>query len=234
LFPGVESALDRLQTDVPAVTSFVSDLAATLGRLADDAAAALVGDDMEAFISYVRSDTVPMMDSWARSTGNVVVGLGQLMAGLAPLSRDFTFGFEDMTRAFADWATELTATDGYRDFIEYVRDTGPDVLDLLGTTASTLISVGRAASPVGEALLPVLTQFVELVGQIADSPIGGPLLAGTAALMAFGRAADIASGFAARFETRTEAVTSAARTMTRTLAAGAGLSLFIAGIQEAD
>ncbi|MCM0622832.1 hypothetical protein, partial [Nocardioides bruguierae] len=67
-----------------------------------------------------------------------------------------------------------------------------------------------------------------------DSPIGGPLLAGTAALMAFGRAADIASGFAARFETRTEAVTSAARTMTRTLAAGAGLSLFIAGIQEAD
>ncbi|MCM0622851.1 hypothetical protein, partial [Nocardioides bruguierae] len=96
LFPGVESALDRLQTDVPAVTSFVSDLAATLGRLADDAAAALVGDDMEAFISYVRSDTVPMMDSWARSTGNVVVGLGQLMAGLAPLSRDFTFGFEDM------------------------------------------------------------------------------------------------------------------------------------------
>jgi hypothetical protein len=194
LFPGVEAGIDDLLTRLPQVQRIIADLSEGLGGLASEAGDSLGGDRFTAFFDYIESDARPTLEAFGHSLGNVTEGLANMLVAFAPLSRDFTGGFEDMTARFAEWSRTLQTNQGFQEFLAYIRKSGPQAIEFLSALADALTGLLEAAAPVGSVVLPVLTQMAKLFAAIAKSPIGPPLYAAAAALIVFNRAAKVTSG----------------------------------------
>lgn len=193
LLPGVEEGIDNLMSNLPQLQRIVFNLATAMGDLSESAGAGLSGDGFEAFFNYMESDAGPTIEAFGQSLGNIAEGFAGLTVALAPLTRSFTGGLEEMTASFATWAAGVGETQGFRDFVSYVQQSAPQVLDLLGSLGSAFVGIATAVAPVGDAVLPVLTALANVLGAVASSPIGPPLFAGVAALVALNRAAVIAT-----------------------------------------
>lgn len=188
MFPGMEDGITSLVTKMPRLKSIVSELATGLGDLSAEAGDALAGPKFKSFLQFVDREAKPMLEALGHTIGNLVVGFADLLVAFEPLTRSFASGFEDMSKSFANWAATLDTNQGFQGFLDYLRESGPQALDFLGTLTSALASIVAAAAPVGSAVLPILTAMAKLLGELADSPIGPMFFTAAAALSVYSRA----------------------------------------------
>lgn len=193
LFPGLESGIDDLLSRLPAVRNIVIQLSEGMGQLAADAGKALSSDTWTPFFDFLQSNARPTLEGFARATGNVIETFANLLVAFAPLSRMFTDGLEGMTQSLARWSQGLGSNKDFQAFLAYIRESGPQAVELLGSIATAFASIVEAAAPYGAVVLPVLTQLADLLALVANSDAGTPLIAGAAALLAYGRAANLVS-----------------------------------------
>lgn len=189
LFPGVEDGITSLLERLPQVRRIVADLSEGMGNLARDAGQSLGGPEFTAFFDYIEKDARPTLEAFARSTGNVALGVANLLVAFAPLSQDFTGGLEDATKAFADWSKGLDENQSFQSFLAYIRESGPQAAEFLGALASALTGLIHAAAPMGKAVLPALTALAKVFATIANSPVGPALYTAAAGFVLFNRAA---------------------------------------------
>lgn len=230
LFPGVTAGLADMLDLMPQVRLIVFNLATEMGRLSAEAGGALSGAGFSAFFDYLETDAAPTLAAFAHSLGNLAQGFGSLLVAFAPLSRDFGAGMESMTKSFANWAAGLSETDGFRSFVAYVRESGPQVLALLGSLATAFIAIAQAAAPVAATVLPALTALAKILAVIAESPIGPPLFTAAAAMLALSRATTIANAAMVKFSGTTAV---GAANMAK-LKASLNLAAILAGIWAVD
>jgi hypothetical protein len=198
LFPGVDEGLTQVLTLLPEVETVVSRIAAEMGSLATQAGVSLAHDsDWQAFFHWLETDAVRTLDDFARATGNFVAGLGSMLVAFNGLDRDFTGGLLRMSRGFREWAATLDQNSSFQDFVDYVRENGPQVREFFGALGGALVALARAAAPWGSAILPILTDVARVFAAIGDSPIGPPLYTAAAAMLAL----KAASGFLGNMST---------------------------------
>lgn len=193
LLPGVQDAIEPLLSLMPQVRVIIFNLATEMGRLSAEAGRALSGEGFAAFFDYLETEAGPLLSTFSHTLGNVAEGFANLFVAFGPLTGDFAAGMERMSQSFADWAAGLSQTQGFRDFVAYVRETGPQVVELLGALATAFFGIIKAAAPVGAAVVPALTALARVLATIADSPIGPALFTGVAAMLAINRAASLAA-----------------------------------------
>lgn len=192
IFPGLESGIETLLTRGPQLESIVTNIAAALGDMAEATGEGLGGERFNAFFDYIESEAGPTLRELGNSIGFVTEGLANLMVAFTPVSSDFSFGLQEMTRSFAEWSRTLDDNASFQEFVDYVRANGPAALDFLGSLIGALASFVQAAAPVGEVVLPMLTKVLDLFSAIAGTDVGTTLLAGAAGLAAWSRGAKIA------------------------------------------
>lgn len=224
IFPGLEAGLDSLLTRGPQVNRIVAELAGTLGDLAESAGDTLASDRFDAFFSYLESEAAPTLRELGQSIGFVIEGLANLMVAFAPVSSDFSAGMLDMTRSFAEWSRELDSNESFQAFVDYIRTNGPAALDFLGSLIQALAGVVEAMAPIGQTVLPVLTNLLDLFAKIAGTDFGTTMLAGAAGLAAYTRAAKVAASISGGLNTGMLASTAAVKGFS-TAASGSRASL---------
>ncbi|MEP9380819.1 hypothetical protein [Nocardioides sp. KR10-350] len=192
IFPGFESGIRSLLTLLPQVRAVVASISDEIGRLGADAGASLANDDdWQRFFDYIRTDAAPTLDAFARATGNVAAGLASLMVDFAPMSRDFSGGLLEMSRAFRQWADGLGETEGFEEFLAYIRENGPAVREFLVAAADALVGVAKAAAPWGATVLPILTSAAKVFAALANSPVGPLLYDAAAGMLVLNRASSL-------------------------------------------
>jgi hypothetical protein len=242
LFPGVEEGIDSLLTRLPLVRQTVNRVSQELGRLAADAGSALASDEWTPFFNYIRTNAAPILDDFARSTGNVALAFANILVAFNPLSRGFTGGLEEMTARFAEWSKTLDTNQGFQDFLDTVREAGPELEDFAGSTIQLLAGVAKASAPLGEVTLPILTGILKVLAAIANSDAGPSLYAAAAGLIALNRAASskaVTSLSSAFLDLRTSPNLAATAIQrfggVAKLAAGAGgMALFVNSLHESN
>lgn len=105
----------------------------------------------------------------ARGTRNLVIGFGHLLRAFMPLSKDMSKGLVGLTHRFRVWAAGLGKSNGFQNFIDWVKENGPIVLGVLGDIGGALISVGKALAPLGMALIKGLGAFARWLGKTAEA-----------------------------------------------------------------
>lgn len=188
LLPGLEDGIESLMTLAPQVNSIIADLSTTLGDLFRDAGAGLAGPKFEAFFDYLDTQAGPILRQFGESIGNLTEGLANMLVGFAPVTDDFSAGLLGMTERFAEWSRTLGDNQGFQDFVAYVRESGPQVLDLLGSLTSMLVSFASAVAPIGSAVLPILTGVADAFAAIASNPVGATLITAAAGFTALNSA----------------------------------------------
>ncbi|WP_300680764.1 hypothetical protein [Nocardioides sp.] len=174
--PGLMLGIDQALNLLPKARTFVREISSGLGQLSAEAGGGLNSRQYREFFDYLNTDARPTLIQLGHSLGNISTGLVTLMTDMAPLTRDFSTGLESMTARFADWTDGLQGSAEFEDFLDYVHRTGPEVLDLLGSLTSTIVSIGTAAAPIGAVVVPALTLLSDGIGAIADSDLGTPLM----------------------------------------------------------
>lgn len=176
LAPGVTAGLKSLVTDAPVVDRAVHGVATELGSLVQQAGRALAGPEWRGFIRTVGVQTPIALHQMGVATGDVVHGLAQLYLAFGPSLGSFDDGVVKVAKDFDRWATSLGQSQGFEDFLNYLSVNGPRVLSLLGDTADLLVSIVRAAAPLGGPTLQALDGIAKVLDLIAKSPLGTPII----------------------------------------------------------
>lgn len=244
LFPGLQDGIENLMPLLPQVERIIGEIATGMGRLSAEAGQALAGNGFSAFFDYLEASAAPTMAAFAHATGNVARGLADLVVAFGPLTADFSRGLEDMTHSFADWSAGLSETQGFRDFVDYIRESGPMVADLLGSVSEAFVGIIRAAAPVGQTVVPILTALADVLAAVANSPVGPGLFTAAAGFLALSRAVKIVgpslSSMSDAFLDLRTSPDRAATAMQRfsgvakMAAGGAGMALFISSLHESS
>lgn len=191
ILPGVMDGLQDAKTLVPQVTNIVESYADSWGDLAREAGDALDSPFWRDYFNFIGDKGDDSMRRIARSAGNFAEGLFAIQKAFFPLQRDMETGILGWSRAFNKWAQSLEGSQDFEEFLAYIDRVGPKVVDLVGSVADALLQIGEAAAPVGEATLPVLKGLADLIGEIADSPLGTPLIALATGIAAVNRASRV-------------------------------------------
>lgn len=230
VLPGWEEGIDDALTRLPLVRQIIASLSDEVGRLGADTGEAIASERLTPFLEYIRDSGAPTLDAFARSTGNVALGLANLLVAFDPASRDFTTGLENMTSRFAEWSEHLEHDEGFQSFLETVRDAGPELVELGGAAVDLFAGIVRAGAPLAKTTVPILTGLLKVLAAISDSPVGPAIYTAAAAWTVYSRAAKLA-------ETATERIQTSWAGMSRgRVAAGVagGLGLLATSLTDVD
>ncbi|HET7388637.1 MAG TPA: hypothetical protein VFJ19_18450, partial [Nocardioidaceae bacterium] len=188
LFPGLTDGLDAIVTRAPEVNSIVHELADTLGDLAAEGGQALAGPEWDSFFASLETEARPALMDLGHALGDVTHGFAELWQAFLPIDHEMSAGMVRLANGFDQWATGLDQTQGFQNFLDYVRTTGPQVLDLLGSVGNMFVQIAQAAAPLGGPVLHSLTALADAIAALADSPLGTPIFGALAALSVYNRA----------------------------------------------
>ncbi|MEZ2459300.1 hypothetical protein ACBR55_12035 [Salinicoccus roseus] len=125
------------------------------------------------FTNYVMEN----MPKIGRIFGNTFLGIIDLFAAFGANSSHVFDGLDRMTQRFRDWAAELSNNKAFQNFVEYIERTGPVVIDLIGNIIGTLVNLGIAMAPLGEAVLNVANKIFEFTKELlANHPVVGMII----------------------------------------------------------
>lgn len=200
LFPGVEDGINNLLPLLPQVSAIITEISTAMGSLASDAGSSLAGPEWAGFFDYLENEAAPILVEFGRTVGNFAQGFANLMVGLSPATSDFSGGLLEMSRSFAEWSRSLESNQGFQSFLDYVREAGPKAVDFLKSLVDAIAGVAEAAAPVGDVVLPILTDLLDIIASIASSPLGPALIGIAAAASTISRAMALASLATLKFD----------------------------------
>ena len=188
LFPGMTEGIDALLTRLPQIRRIIAEVSDTTGDLFADTGNGLAGDGFDEFFTYLQTNARPILTDTGAAVGNLAHLFANLVVATAPLQHDFTGWLRNGTQDLEDWSAGLQDSDGFTDFLDYVDQNGPKVADAVGSISGAIVSVVRAAAPMGGPTLQAITAVADVISRIADSPIGTPLVALASGLALVNRA----------------------------------------------
>lgn len=176
-FPGLTKALKELEQLGPQAADIFEKIGRTGGHLAALGAKSLTSDRWQPFFDFIEHEAPRAMKDFASTVGDLTHGLAELWMAFTPLNNNFSSWMVDAANSFDQWATGLSKTQGFQEFVDYVRTNGPLVADALGSIANAVIQIVEAAAPLGGPTLKILTSVADAIASLADSDLGTPLLA---------------------------------------------------------
>lgn len=215
-FPGMIEALDDLERAAPLMEQLLTASGRAGGGIAEDLAGAIASDRWAPFLEFLTAEVEPTMASLSRTTGDLTHGLAEMFMAADPANDRFLDWTEDVAASFDSWASSDEGRKDIQAFLEYARESGPDVAELFTSLVGTLASLAKAAAPLGGPVLDGLTILSDLLGDVADSDLGTPIMAGVLAWRLYTRGAAAAASMQARY---TSAVAASVAQTTRLTAA---------------
>ena len=191
LFPGLTDSLDDLERLAPVVARIFESVGGALGDIASGGAASLASDRWADFFEFIATEAPQALSELATTVGSLTHGLAELWMAFAPLNADASGWMMDVAAGFDAWAAGLAQTEGFRDFVDYIRTTGPQVADTLGALGNAVVQIVTAAAPLGGPTLAAIEALADVLAAIAGSGVGPALLAAASAMALFTRAASL-------------------------------------------
>ncbi|WP_370246900.1 hypothetical protein [Nocardioides sp.] len=186
-FPGLTQALGSVESMAPRIADLLQTIGETGGAIVADGAESLAGPRWAQFIDFLGAEVPDAMTTLATSTGALTHGLAELLMSSEAGSDSFLAWVESVATSFDDWASSAEGRADVEAFLAYAAEQGPKVAEFVGSLGDLFVAVVRAAQPVGDVVLPILTALSDAVGVIASSDMATPILAAIIAMRTLSR-----------------------------------------------
>lgn len=142
----------------------------SLGQKFQNWANSVAGQNaIQAFIEYTKTN----LPKLGQIFGNVFSGIGNLMIAFGQNSSNIFDWLVKLTSQFKAWSEQVGQSQGFKDFISYVQENGPTIMQLIGNIVKALVAFGTAMAPIaavssvlsnvfGVTLLNIVTRILEL------------------------------------------------------------------------
>lgn len=193
LFPGVTEGLKAMETALPRVEAVIAAVSSEMGKIAAATGKSLASERWTPFLDFIAREAPSALADMAKAAGNTAHAVAELFMATDPLNDGFSQWLVNATASLDKWASGLSKTQGFRDFVDYIQTNGPQVADTFGAIANALIQIVQAAAPLGGPVLHGVEVLANALASIANSDLGTPLFTAAAALALFNRAVGLAT-----------------------------------------
>ncbi|MCY8531015.1 hypothetical protein MOD20_18230 [Bacillus licheniformis] len=136
--------------------------------------ASLSGSDkFKSFIQYVQQNGPKLLTIFK----NIGSGLVGIFTAFAPMSSDMLTGLVNLTAKFKEWGNSLSQSESFKEFINYVQQNAPTVLQLIGEIGTLVVNLAKGMAPLGSQLLQMVTSVVSWTNSMMSAnPAIGQLI----------------------------------------------------------
>lgn len=187
MFPGVVEGLQAMERALPEVEAVLAAVSKEMGDIAAATGESLASDRWLPFLDFIGREAPTALADMAKAAGNTAHAVAELIMASDPLNDDFSQWLVRATASLDRWASGLSKTQGFQDFVDYIRTTGPQVGETLGAIANALIQIVQAAAPLGGPVLAGVEALAKMIAAIADSDLGTPIFTFAAGLALLNR-----------------------------------------------
>lgn len=177
LFPGVTGGLREFQKLAPQLEHLMYRLGDAAGDIFEDGVGSLNTRRWGEFFRFLETEARPTLEATAHATGDLAHGLAEMWMAFEPLNLDALGWLEDGAAAFDSWAAGLSQSEGFQGFVDYIRETAPEVGAALASISNAFVELLQASAPLSGPALRALTLFFDTIAAIADTPAGTGILA---------------------------------------------------------
>ncbi|MEB7320983.1 phage tail protein [Staphylococcus haemolyticus] len=138
----------------------------SLGKKFQNWANSVAGQNaIKAFIEYTKTN----LPKIGQIFGNVFAGIGNLMVAFAQNSAVIFDWLVKMTGKFREWSEQVGKSEGFKQFVEYVQQNGPVIMQLIGNIVRALVAFGTAMAPIASVILRVVTAFAGFIAKLFET-----------------------------------------------------------------
>lgn len=179
LLPGVQRGIEALLPYFPQLNSFVGKLAGVLGDLFERGLKSLDNPAWRAFFGYMGETAGPALEGIAKILGNVAQGFASLIVAFAPTTKQMGEGLVGLTKKFADWAAGLSKSESFNKFIDYVKENGPKLVEIVGNLVTGFVNFLTNTSGSGTKMLDFVVALTRLMETFSEMPVGAKIMYGS-------------------------------------------------------
>ncbi|HGO2865351.1 TPA: terminase [Staphylococcus aureus] len=138
----------------------------SLGQKFQNWANSVAGQNaIQAFIEYTKSN----LPKLGQIFGNVFSGIGNLMIAFGQNSSNIFDWLVKLTSQFKAWSEQVGQSQGFKDFISYVQENGPTIMQLIGNIVKALVAFGTAMAPIASKLLDFITNLAGFIAKLFET-----------------------------------------------------------------
>ncbi|MFE3574431.1 hypothetical protein [Lysinibacillus sp. NPDC059133] len=129
----------------------------------------------QAFMDYVNTN-MPKIRAIFR---DAIAGVVYFFSAFAGSSSGMMDGLVSMMGRFKEWSATLSQNQGFQQFLSYVQQTAPSVLQLIGNLTTFLVNLGIGMAPLGAKIIEIANKVLEFVNSAMEgNRSNGVLIAG--------------------------------------------------------
>ncbi|HAR6957972.1 TPA: terminase [Staphylococcus aureus] len=138
----------------------------SLGQKFQNWANSVAGQNaIQAFIEYTKTN----LPKLGQIFGNVFSGIGNLMIAFGQNSSNIFDWLVKLTSQFKAWSEQVGQSQGFKDFISYVQENGPTIMQLIGNIVKALVAFGTAMAPIASKLLNFITNLAGFIAKLFET-----------------------------------------------------------------
>lgn len=138
----------------------------SLGQKFQNWANSVAGQNaIQAFIEYTKTN----LPKLGQIFGNVFSGIGNLMIAFGQNSSNIFDWLVKLTSQFKAWSEQVGQSQGFKDFISYVQENGPTIMQLIGNIVKVLVAFGKAMAPIASKLLDFITNLAGFIAELFET-----------------------------------------------------------------
>lgn len=156
-------SLTSLQTIIMELRPTFEGSVKAITTLMDNFQKSLKDNQVQAFFDFLNTNAASSLTNLGTAFGNVMKGVMGLLVAFGPLSKDIESGLVKLTQRFAEWSAGLSNSKGFQKFIDYVKENGPKLLEIVGNVANIFKQLLIDLAPLGSEILSALQTFTRLI-----------------------------------------------------------------------
>lgn len=138
----------------------------SLGQKFQNWANSVAGQNaIQAFIEYTKTN----LPKLGQIFGNVFSGIGNLMIAFGQNNSNIFDWLVKLTSQFRAWSEQVGQSQGFKDFISYVQENGPTIMQLIGNIVKALVAFGTAMAPIASKLLDFITNLAGFIAKLFET-----------------------------------------------------------------
>jgi hypothetical protein len=149
VFPVIDQGLRLMRVGLEEATPLAKSASAGLLTFGKNAETALTGPFWQQFLTNINTQIPGAMTGLGNSFINVSTGVAGVIDAFLPFTPTIVGGVEKASLAFSKWGQNLKNSPEFHEFILFVKENAPEVLELAKNLAETLGKIGEAVGPLG-------------------------------------------------------------------------------------
>lgn len=161
LFKGL---LSMLTAFAPLSASTAKGFEAMTARFAEWANGLSDSAKFQSFMDYVNTNMPKVRAIFRDATAGVIY----FFSAFAGSSQGMMDGLVSMMARFKEWSATLSQSQEFQQFIDYVHQTAPSVMSLIGNLTKFLVNLGIGMAPLGATIINIANKVLELVNSVLE------------------------------------------------------------------